>query len=150
AFDADDLAPALDAGIGVVFSWTPFDLFRTKQSVEIARLGVRQAEAGTRGQEDRIRQEAATAVQDLSIAQRRAVVVGEQLALARDNLQIIQDLYSQGNTTILELFNAQASFRAARSQAASVAVDLVTAGWNLRFALGTDPVTAIADPETTP
>jgi outer membrane protein TolC len=142
SFDPGDLAPALDAGIGLSLSWTPFDLFRTRHSVEIAELAVRQAEAASRGQEDQIRQDVATAISQLETLRKRAVFVSEQLALARDNLQIIQDLYGQGNTTILELFDAQSSFRAARSQAASLAVDLVTAEWDVRFALGTDPVTA--------
>ena len=140
-FDSGDLVPALDAGVGVGLSWTPFDLFRTRQDVQIAELAVRQTEAALLSQEDAVRQEAANAVSRLETSRLQAEFAAEQLTLARDNLQIIQDLYSQGNTTILELFNAQASFRAARSQAARVAVDLVSAEWSLRFALGTDPVT---------
>lgn len=139
--DAADLAPQLDVGAGVGLSWTPFDLFRTRQNVEIARLGVQQAEAARRFQEDVVRQEIRAAVRQLEVLRARAGLVAEQLRLARENLEIIQALYGQGNTSILELFQVQSQFRAARAQAANLAVDLVTAEWDVRFALGTDPIT---------
>jgi len=88
-----------------------------------------------------IRQEIRASVRQLEVLRARASLVAEQLRLARENLEIIQALYGQGNTSILELFQVQSQFRAARSQAANLAVDLVTAEWDVRFALGTDPIT---------
>lgn len=144
--DPADLAPTLDAGIALGVTWTPFDLFRTRQNVEVATLARQQVDAQTRAQQDRVRQEIRSATEQLHILRRQAAAVGEQLRLARENVDIIQTLYGQGNTTILELFQAQSQFRAARTQAASLMVDLVNAEWDLRWALGTDPITTEGTP----
>ena len=69
----------------------------------------------------------------------RAPLVDARVALARDNLQIVQDLYGQGSATILDLFNAQASFREARTQGATLRVDLAIAACDLQWLLGEDP-----------
>jgi outer membrane protein TolC len=146
SLDVADLVPAFDAGIGLALSWTPFDLYRTRDAVQVARLQRQVVDAQRRAQEDQILAEVRDAAEQLDILNRRAVVAGSELALARDNLAIIQDLYSHGSTSILELFDAQSAFRQARSQAASLAVDLVNAQWSLKFATGTDPITREPSP----
>ena len=65
-------------------------------------------------------------------------LVDAQVGLARDNLQIVQGLYGQGSASILDLFDAQSAFRSARTQGATLRVDLATAEYDLRWLLGED------------
>jgi outer membrane protein len=142
ALDPQDLRPALDAGIGAQLSWSPFDLWRTRDAVRQAQLVQRQVDLATESVEDQITAEVRTAAANLSALRERAPLVGEQVALARDNLQIVQDLYAQGSASILDLFDAQSAFRQARIGQAGLGVQLATAEYDLRWSLGEDLVPA--------
>jgi outer membrane protein TolC len=145
AFDAADLRPAVDASVGVQLTWNPFDLLQTRDRVAQANLAAQQVDASTEAEKASIATELRQAASTLGELQQRAPLVDAQVALARDNLQIVQDLYAQGSATILELFDAQASFRAARTQGATLRVDLVIAAYELRWLSGED-VTAPGAP----
>ncbi len=137
-FDPTGLGPSLDAGVGLALSWNVFDLFRVRDSVAQARLAADQIAASTESEKDSIAaalRQAASRVQQL---RDRAPLVDAQVALARDNLQIVQGLYGQGSATLLDLFNAQSSFRQARTQGATLRVQLATAEYDLRWLLGED------------
>ncbi len=137
-FDPTGLGPSLDAGVGLALSWNVFDLFRVRDSVAQARLAADQIAASTESEKDSIAaalRQAASRVQQL---RDRAPLVDAQVALARDNLQIVQGLYGQGSATLLDLFNAQSSFRQARTQGATLRVQLATAEDDLRWLLGED------------
>lgn len=128
----------VDAGVGVQLAWTPFDLFRTRDAVRQARLLAAQVEAQNEAENDRIAAELRASAAQLQALRDRAPIVDQQVALARDNLTIVQDLYAQGSATILDLFNAQSSFRSALIQQAGLAVDLAAAELDLRWQLGAD------------
>jgi outer membrane protein len=139
SFDAGDLTrPTLDASLGLLVTWNPFDLLRTRDSVRQARLGVRQVEATNAAELDRIEADVRSASSRLTALRERTPLVDQQVELARDNQAIVQDLYAQGSATILDLFNAQSAFRQAAIQQASLAVDLATADLDLRWLLGVD------------
>jgi outer membrane protein TolC len=139
AFDDGIHEPAADASAGLSLSWDLFDLLTTRDAVRQARLAQSQAEAGNTSERARIAAEIRSAAADVDQLRRRAPLVRDQVALARDNLQIVQDLYSQGSASILDLFNAQTAFRQARIQEAGLAVELATAECDLRWLLGQDP-----------
>lgn len=141
-FTAEDLRPDLDASVGVVLSWDPFDLLRVRDSVSQARLSaalIDDAEDATRAS---IAAEIRQAASNLDQLRQRAPLVDAQVALARDNLKIVQGLYAQGSTTLLELFNAQSAFRSALTQGATLRVELATAEYDLRWLLGEDLTSA--------
>ena len=138
-YDAADLRPALDASAGLELSWNLFDLRKTHDSVAMAKLAAQQVDAGAEGQKASIAADIRKAASSLLQLQDRAPLVDARVALARDNLQIVQDLYGQGSATILDLFNAQASFREARTQGATLRVDLAIAACDLQWLLGQDP-----------
>lgn len=133
-----ELGPDLDASVGLTLAWNPFDLFRVRDAVAQARLNAQRVEAGTVAQRDSIAAEIRTAAARVDQLRQRVPLSDAQVALARDNLQIVQDLYSQGSAAILDLFNAQTSFRQARTQGAGLRVDLATAEYDLRWLLGED------------
>lgn len=137
-FDAPMAEPVTDATAGVAFTWDAFDLFRTRDAVRQARLAADQARAATEAEQAAVAAEIRQAAREVAQLRERAPLVAEQVALARDNLQIVQDLYAQGSATILDLFDAQAAFRQARIQEASLAVALATAEVDLRWLLGDD------------
>jgi outer membrane protein TolC len=145
-FDATGLAPDLDASVGVQLSWNPFDLWRTRDNVAEAQLGARQVVAATDAEKASIAAEIRQAASNVAQLRERAPLVEAQVALARDNLQIVQGLYAQGSATILDLFDAQASFRQARTQGASLRVELVTAEYDLRWLSGEDLTASGATP----
>ena len=138
-YEAADLRPALDASAGLELSWNLFDLRKTHASVAMAKLAARQVDAAAEGQKASIAADIRKAASALATLRDRAPLVDARVALARDNLQIVQDLYGQGSATILDLFNAQASFREARTQGATLRVDLAIAACDLQWLLGEDP-----------
>lgn len=142
AFTSDDLRPALDASVGVQLSWNIFDLFKTRDAVAEAKLAAQQVEASTIAEKDAVAAEIRQAAATVSELRERVPLSDSQVALARDNLQIVQGLYAQGSATILDLFDAQSAFRSARTQGASLRVQLATAECDLRWLLGDDPLGA--------
>lgn len=145
-FELGDLSrPTFDASLGLQVTWNPFDLFRTRDAVRQARLAVQQVEATNQAELDRIEADVHSADARLTALRERAPLVDRQVELARDNQEIVQDLYAQGSATILDLFNAQSAFRQAAIQQASLAVDLATADLDLQWLLGLD-VTPGAQP----
>ena len=141
-FTSDDLRPALDASVGVQLSWNLFDLFKTRDAVAQAKLAAEQVDASTLAEKDAIAAEIRQAAATVTELRERVPLSDSQVALARDNLQIVQGLYAQGSATILDLFDAQSAFRTARTQGASLRVQLATAECDLRWLLGEDPLGA--------
>lgn len=135
---ADVVHPAFDASIGLTLTWNPFDLLRTHHAIAQARLAERQVAAANSAERDRLEADLRSAVVRVETLRARWPLVAEQLALARDNQTIVQDLYAQGSSTILDLFNAQSAFRGAAIQEASLTVELATAELDLAWLLGAD------------
>lgn len=146
AYDAAGLRPALDASVGLTLRWNPFDLAKTRDAVAVARLAAEQVRAASESERDGIAAELRTAASAVDALSERLPLVDARVALARDNLQIVQQLYAQGSATILDLFNAQASFRQARSQGARLRVDLAIAAYDLRWLSGA----SLLAPDTAP
>lgn len=144
--NAEDLRPSVDGSVGLTLSWNPFDLFRVHDSVEQARLATKQVEAGTEAERTQIAADLRRAASRVEQLRKRVPLADAQANLARDNLQIVQDLYGQGSATILDLFNAQSSFRQARTAGATIRVDLATAECDLRWLLGEDLTASGATP----
>ncbi|MEZ4237156.1 MAG: TolC family protein [Myxococcota bacterium] len=134
----DVVRPAADATLGLQLQWNPFDLLRTHQAVRQAKLAAQRVDAQNTFERDRLEAEIRTAATQLETLRGRYPIVHERLTLARDNQTIMQDLYAQGSATILDLFNAQSSFRAAAIQEANLTVDLATAELDLVWLLGAD------------
>lgn len=141
-----ELGPDLDASVGLTLAWNPFDLFRVRDAVAQARLASEQVDAATASEKDSITAEIRQAAATVDQLRQRVPLSDAQVALARDNLQIVQGLYSQGSASILDLFDAQSAFRQARTQGATLRVDLATAEYDLRWLLGDDLTPSGATP----
>lgn len=134
--EEDDGFGTLAVGAGVGLSWNLFNLGLTRDSVQLAELGKERIAAQTAAEEAIIRQQVATDLYTLETLQARATLVNQRVELARDNLQIVQALYAQGSASLLDLFEAQNSFRDATSGKASFDVSLVLAEYQLRWTVG--------------
>lgn len=146
AFDPANLAPGLDATAGLSVTWNPFDLFQTRDAVAQAKLARKQLSLARESEIDAIEQELRQARSAVIQLRERVPLVDAQESLARDNLRIVSELYAQGSASILDLFDAQAAFRQARIQGASLRVALATAELDLRWVAGAD----LLAPESTP
>ncbi len=124
------------AALGANLSWQPFDLYKTQNAVEQASLAMERTERSRLAQADAIRREVESALRQVRVLHDRGEVLDAQVDLARQNLGIMQDLFSQGNATILDLFDAQSSYRQALSQQATLSVNRVIAEYDLRWAIG--------------
>ncbi len=140
SFDAGTLRPALDGSVGVVATWNPFDQLRARQATDQAALVRRQVDAATEGLKLQLETQIRVAGRQVETLQAQVPLVEQQMTLARSNLQIVQDLYAQGNATILDLFNAQDAFRSARLREANLLVSLRLAEVDLSWALARDPL----------
>lgn len=136
--DADQLRPTLDASIGLRATWSPFDLWKTRQNVERAKVGARQLEQQQRSQELEIGNQVRVAASRVNMLREQVPLVRSQQELAASNLRIVQELYGQGNASILDLFSAQSAFRSARLREADLLVQLTLAEVALRWARGDD------------
>ena len=136
--EASALGPDFGASIGLQVSWNPFDLFQTRDRVAEARLAQQQVQASEESERAVIRADVRKAASDVNLLRQRAPLMEARVALARDNLQIVQGLYAQGSATILDLFDAQSAFRQARAAGASLQVQLVVAETDLLWLLGED------------
>ncbi len=136
--DPADLGPSFDLTAGLVASWNPFDLGRTRDAVAQARVAQAVIEQQQQSQSDAIDAEIRTAAGRVEHLRLQVPLASKQVELARDNLSIVQDLYSQGSIGILELFDAQSSFRQARIAEATLRVNLALAETDLKWQLGQD------------
>ncbi len=143
---ADSLGPDLTASVGLQLTWNPFNLWKVRDAVAEARLRAEQVDRGTDSEKAQLAADLRQAATNVAQLRERAPLVDAQVALARDNLQIVQGLYGQGSAAILDLFNAQAAFRSARTQGASLRVQLATAECDLRWLLGTDVIQPAGTP----
>ena len=130
--------PTVDATIGLALTWNPFDLFRTRQAIKSSKTARDQTRQLNTAERDRLNAEINDAAVRVNALRERYPIVSERLELARDNQAIVADLYGIGSATILDLFNAQSSFRAAAIQEANLTVDLATAELDLAWLLGED------------
>lgn len=137
-FDADTLRPALDGRVGLVAQWNPFDLFRARMATDQAELARAQVDASLQSTRLQLLTQIRVAGRQVETLQAQVPLVEEQMTLARSNLQIVQDLYAQGNATILDLFSAQDAFRSARLREADLLVRLQLAEVDLAWALAED------------
>ncbi len=144
--DAVDLRPSLDTSVGLQLTWTPFSLFRVRDAVEVARLRASQLEQSREGERTALAVELRQAAFRVDSLRRQVSAVDAQAELARENLGIVEGLYRQGNVGILDLFDASAAFRQARTEAASRRVELATAECDLRWMLGENPAKALGTP----
>ncbi len=124
---ADELRPTPDASIGLSLHWNPFDLWQTADQVRQGRYAEDRAQLGLKSAERQVESEVRSAVNRLETLRSEEVLVQRQVDLARRNNQIVQDLYSLGSATLLDLLDAQASFRDAVTRSVNHRLDLVLA-----------------------
>ncbi len=135
----DDLRPTHDAGIGLTLHANPFNLFKTADQVTSARLSTEQAEARLQRLERTVEADLVAGAHSLRRRAAERDALGRELELARDNLAIVRELYALGSATILDLFDAQQSFRSANTRAAAASVDLALFAADLAFQAGVPP-----------
>ncbi len=135
-WEAVSLSPTVGVTAGLNLSWNLFDNFRTRYQVRQAEVVIEQMEAQRAAQIDAVTEEVRTALETWKNLREREAGVREQLALATDNLEILETLYGQGTASLLDLLNAQSEYRNALTQAAAFQVDIVTAEFDLRWNVG--------------
>ncbi|MFM7201469.1 MAG: TolC family protein [Myxococcota bacterium] len=137
-FENAQREPGILLSSGLSVQWNLFNLGKTGDAVRKLELSLKQIEAQEQLQRSELAQAVKKAHQLVLSLQRREAGVNQQLELSRDNLNIIQTLYGQGSATLLDLFEAQDSYRSALNQAATFRVQLALAELELRWQLGDD------------
>jgi outer membrane protein len=113
-----------------------FNGFQREASVTRARAAQRSAEAASRDAAVAARTEAATAAEEVRAAGERAAIAGRAVELAREDLDVQQERYQLGATTILELQASQVTLADAEVAAVRARQDLATALATLEAVLG--------------
>lgn len=135
-FESATFTPGIDMTAGVSLSWNLFNLGKTRDQLAQLEISSKSLDAQQQSQESRIAQAVRKAHQSLLTLNKREAGVNAQLGLARENLNIIQTLYSQGSATLLDLFEAQDSYRTALNQEATFRIQQALAELELRWAVG--------------
>lgn len=140
---SDSKAPSRDTWndldewtVGATASWYLFDSFQTKANTDRARA----AAAGTRVAYDRRRDVVALDVTHAYYEykkQSETVTVAERTAAAaEEEFAIVQELYTLGGASMLELTDAQARFVEAQNSHVEAKYDFLIADYDLRRGLG--------------
>lgn len=140
--DPGDLGPSFDMTAGITAAWDPFDLWRTRDAVAEAKIAQTVVEKQRQSEQDSLAADIRTAAGRVEHLRLQVPLATKQVELARDDLSIVQELYAQGSIGILELFDAQSSFRQARIAEATLRVNLALAEIDLKWQLGQDLVGA--------
>lgn len=113
-----------------------FNGFQREAGVTRARAAERAADAAARDAAVFARTEAATAAEEVRAAGERAAITGRAVELAREDLDVQQERYQLGATTILELQASQVTLADAEVAAVRARQDLATALARLEAVLG--------------
>lgn len=113
-----------------------FNGFQREAGITRARAAQRTAEASARDAAVAARTEAATAAEEVRAAGERAAVTGRAVQLAREDLEVQQERYQLGATTILELQASQVTLADAEVAAVRARQALATALARLEAVLG--------------
>lgn len=113
-----------------------FNGFQREATVSRARAAQRTAEATARDATVTARTEAATAAEEVGAAEERAAITGRAVELAREDLDVQQERYQLGATTILELQASQVTLADAEVAAVRARQALATALARLEAVLG--------------
>ncbi len=122
--------------VGATASWYLFDGFQTKANTDRARA----AAAGARVAYERLRDVVALDVTHAYYEykkQSETVTVAERTAAAaEEEFAIVQELYTMGGASMLELTDAQARFVEAQNSHVEAKYDFLIADYDLRRGLG--------------
>jgi outer membrane protein len=113
-----------------------FNGFQREATVTRARAAERTAVAAARDAAVAARTEAATAAEEVSAAGQRAAITTRAVELARADLEVQQERYQLGATTILELQSSQVTLADAEVAAVRARQQLATALARLEAVLG--------------
>jgi outer membrane protein len=113
-----------------------FDGFQREATVTRARAAQRTAEAASLAAAVAARTEAATAAEEVRASEERAAIAGRAVELARADLEVQQERYQLGATTILDLQASQVTLADAEVAAVRARQQLATALARLEAVLG--------------
>ncbi len=113
-----------------------FNGFQREATVSRARAAERTADAAARAAAVTARTEASTAAEEVGAAEERAAITGRAVELAREDLEVQQERYQLGATTILELQASQVTLADAEVAAVRARQALATALARLEAVLG--------------
>jgi outer membrane protein len=122
--------------VRVTASLPVFNGFQREATVTRARAAQRTAEAAARDAAVTARTQAATAAEEVRAAGERAAITGRAVELAREDLEVQQERYQLGATTILELQASQVTLADAEVAAVRARQALATALARLEAVLG--------------
>lgn len=122
--------------IGVQFTWTLWDSWRTPASVQSARVGVRQVNAVNRLMRDGVALEVEVAYRKLHEAAANVESGAETVALAAEALRLAEVLYDAGGSTQLDVISSQLALTLARTQYAQALYTYHMAHTQMEKALG--------------
>ena len=120
----------------VLFDIDVFDGFATRQRVAKARQESFQRREGAALLAQQIGLEVRRAHSELIAAGERRIQATRSTALAARSLTIVQDRYSEGLATLVELLEAETSLTRARAREVEAERDLIVATSTLQLAVG--------------
>lgn len=121
---------------GFSIGYNLFDRFSTYQSIKVAQArnaNARQSFLQTRSQ---VALEVKQAFLDLGQAKQKLDVTNQQAQSAEEDLNIVQEKYNLGAATILELLDAQVSYKQAKSDQVQALFDYNLATARLKKSIG--------------
>lgn len=121
---------------GFSVSYNLFDRFSTYQAIRTSQArhsNARQSYLQTKSQ---VALEVKQAFLDLNQAQQKLEVTNQQSQSAEEDLNIVQEKYNLGAATILDLLNAQVSYKQAKSDQVQALFDNNLAAARLKKAIG--------------
>lgn len=121
-----------------------FNGFQREATITRARAAQRTADAAARDAAVAARTEAATAAEEVRAAGQRAAISTRAVDLARADLEVQQERYQLGATTILELQSSQVTLADAEVAAVRARQQLATALARLEAVLGV-PLSEVTD-----
>ncbi len=137
-FNYGSIVPSNIAGVGLMFTWQPFDWGKKKHELAGKDNVIEQAQLALRETEDQISLEVAAKFRKLQEMQQLIVVSRLAQETARENLRVVNKRYGQEAALFKDVLEAQASMADADSQYQQALLNYWTARADLEQALGKD------------
>jgi outer membrane protein len=121
---------------GFSVSYNLFDRFSTYQQIKVSQARHSNARQSYLSTKSRVALEVKQAFLDLTQAQQRLELTNQQAQSAEEDLNIVQEKYNLGAATILELLDAQVSYKRAKSDQVQALFDYNLAAARLKKSIG--------------
>ncbi|HEY9186812.1 MAG TPA: TolC family protein [Ignavibacteria bacterium] len=122
---------------GINISFPIFSRFQTDNSIEQAKVNLKNAEIMKRENERTIQVEIKKAILDLDAAYKSYIAAKRNVKFQKENMDIIQEKYNLGSSTLLDLLYATNNYNSAEVSMINATYQYLAAVKQTEYALGT-------------